>query len=72
MNRLAFAPLAFTLLATPALAHFGDHTALSLMALAEHVFETDHIVFAAIAVLTGVLAYRAGKRAGRNERGDVS
>jgi hydrogenase/urease accessory protein HupE len=69
MNRLAF--LALSLLATPALAHQGNHTHLDLAALAAHVFETDHIVFAAIAVLTGIFAYRAGKRAGRNERGDA-
>lgn len=77
MNRLAFLPLA--LLASPALAHFGDHTAMSLREIFDHVFETDHIVFAAIAVLTGIFAYRAGKKAGacqqveksRNERGGV-
>lgn len=66
MNRLAFIPLA--LLATPAFAHFGDHTGMSLREVFDHVFETDHIVFAAIAVLTGILAYRAGKKAGQREQ----
>jgi hypothetical protein len=51
------------LLAGPALAHQGDHTHFDLMGLIAHVFETDHIVFAIIAILTGVLAYRAGRRA---------
>lgn len=61
MKKLLFIPIVF--LASPAFAHFGDHTVFALMDLLAHVFETDHIVFAAIAVLTGVLAYRAGRRA---------
>jgi hydrogenase/urease accessory protein HupE len=48
---------------SPAFAHQGDHTHFDLAGLIAHVFETDHIVFALIAVLTGVLAYRAGRRA---------
>lgn len=61
MNRLVFLPL--VLLASPALAHQGDHTHFDWAGLFAHFFETDHIVFAAIAALTGVLAYRAGRRA---------
>ena len=61
MKKMFFVPI--FLLTTPALAHFGDHTAMSLMALAGHVFETDHIVFAAIAVVTGIVSYRAGRKA---------
>lgn len=51
------------LLAVPAFAHQGDHTGYDFAALIAHVFETDHIVFTAIAVLTGIFAYRAGRRA---------
>ena len=47
----------------PAAAHVGEHTGMSLSQLASHVFETDHIVFATIAVAVGILAYRAGRRA---------
>ena len=52
-----------SMLPAPAFAHQGDHTGFDIAGLLAHVFETDHIVFAAIAVLTGVLAYRAGRRA---------
>ncbi len=58
-----FGSVPFLLLASPALAHQGDHTGFDIAGLLAHVFETDHIVFAAIAVLTGILAYRAGRRA---------
>lgn len=47
----------------PALAHQGDHAHFDWAGLISHVFETDHIVFAAIAVATGILAFRAGRRA---------
>ena len=50
-------------LATPALAHPGDHLGMTLAMLAEHLFETDHIVFALIAGAVGVLSYRAGRKA---------
>ena len=56
-----FAPL--LLVASPAFAHVGDHAGLDVAGLIAHVFETDHIVFAFVAALTGVLAYRAGRRA---------
>ena len=49
--------------AAPAAAHFGDHGGMMLSQLASHVFETDHIVFAAVAVVVGILSYRAGRRA---------
>ena len=52
-------------LASPALAHPGDHAGLDLMALAGHFFEPDHIIFATLAAIIGVLAYRAGVRKGR-------
>lgn len=49
--------------ATPALAHPGDHLGMTLAMLAEHLFEADHIVFATLAGIIGVLAYRAGRKA---------
>ena len=55
--------LLLALAATPALAHPGDHLGMTLAMLAEHLFETDHIVFALLAGVIGVLAYRAGRRA---------
>lgn len=61
MRNLAFLPLFF--LTTPALAHQGDHTGFDWAGLLAHVFETDHMVFAAIAVVTGILCFRAGRRA---------
>lgn len=61
MKKLIFVP--FVILSLPALAHQGDHTRFDIAGLIAHVFEWDHLVFAAIAVLTGVLAFRAGRRA---------
>lgn len=49
--------------ATPALAHPGDHAGFDFAALAAHVFEPDHIIFATLAGIIGVLAYKAGRRA---------
>ena len=66
-----FAVLALASFTTPAFAHFGDHTHFDMMGLLEHVFETDHIVFATIAVFTGIFAYRAGKKAGLKQKGDA-
>lgn len=54
---------ALAILTAPAAAHVGDHAEMTLSQLAAHVFETDHIVFAAIAVMVGILSYRAGRRA---------
>jgi hypothetical protein len=56
--------IAFILMTSPAAAHQGDHSGFDFASLVLHVLEPDHVVFAAIAVLTGILAYRAGKRAG--------
>jgi hypothetical protein len=67
MTRSAAAVLA--LLATPALAHPGDHSGLSLLGSLAHIaLEPDHLIFAAATVAVGVLAYRAGKRAGAKGR----
>ena len=61
MKKLAVLPI--VLLNFPALAHQGDHAGMTLREIVSHVFETDHIVFAAIAVITGILCFRAGRRA---------
>ena len=53
----------FFALSGPAFAHVGEHGGLSLAALAAHFFETDHLVFAGLAVAVGLLAFRAGRRA---------
>lgn len=47
----------------PAFAHTGAHGHLDLAGLLAHIFEPDHLIFACIAALVGVLAYRAGRRA---------
>jgi hypothetical protein len=60
MKQFAHFPLLF--LPAPAFAHVGDHSGFDVASLLAHVFETDHIVFALLAVLMGVLAYRAGRR----------
>lgn len=51
--------------ATPVLAHPGAHAAMDLRALAAHFFEPDHLIFAMLAAIIGVLAYRAGVKKGR-------
>jgi membrane protein implicated in regulation of membrane protease activity len=53
------------LLPQPAFAHYGDHSALGLLGLAAHLFEADHILFAGITVMTGIIAYRWGRSAER-------
>lgn len=53
------------LAASPALAHPGEHGGMDFASLAAHFFEPDHIIFATIAAIVGVLAYRAGVRKGR-------
>jgi hypothetical protein len=42
--------------------HFGDHAGLNLRELAAHLFEADHLVFAAVTLLVGISAYRYGRR----------
>lgn len=54
----------------PALAHPGDHSAFSWAQLADHLFEPDHFVFLALIVITGVLAYRLGRRAEARRRAE--
>lgn len=61
MKKLVFLPI--VMLTFPAIAHQGDHAGMALREIISHVFETDHIVFAAIAIVTGILCFRAGRRA---------
>jgi hypothetical protein len=62
-TRLFFAVL-IAVASTPAFAHVGDHSFVRTTADAMwHVLEADHIVFAVLTVLVGVMAYRAGRRA---------
>ncbi len=44
------------------LLHVGDHTGISLNALGLHLLEPDHLIFAGLTVITGLLAYRYGRR----------
>lgn len=61
MNRLV---LLFSIVfAFPAFAHQGDHTHFDWAGLLAHVFEPDHVIFAGIAVVAALIAYRAGRRA---------
>ena len=66
MRKPALTVLA-ALAAGPAIAHPGAHAGFDLMALAAHVFEADHLVFATLAGIIGVLAYRAGLGKGRQQ-----
>lgn len=49
--------------AVPAFAHVGSHGGLDVAALMAHLFEPDHLFFAAVTIVASVLAYRAGRRA---------
>jgi hypothetical protein len=59
-------------IATPAYAHTGDHSFLrtSVDAL-WHVLEPDHVVFALLTLLVGIMAYRAGRNSGRRAEARV-
>jgi hydrogenase/urease accessory protein HupE len=53
----------FMLLPSLAFAHPGEHAHLDWASALAHLFEPDHIFFAAVTVIASVLAYRAGRRA---------
>ncbi|MCU0818457.1 MAG: HupE/UreJ family protein [Beijerinckiaceae bacterium] len=53
----------FMLLPSATFAHPGEHAHLGFVAALAHLFEPDHLLFAAITVIASVLAYRAGRRA---------
>jgi hypothetical protein len=54
--------------AAPAHAHPGDHGHFSWSELAGHLFEPDHLFFAALTIVVGILAFRAGRRVERRAR----
>ena len=70
MKRLIALPLLLS--CAPVLAHPGAHQGMNLAELAGHLFETDHIIFALVAVAVGLLAYRAGRRAEARSRANAS
>ncbi len=49
-------------LATPAFAHPGGHAQMSLLEIAKHYAEPDHLAFLALTVIVGWLAFRWGRR----------
>ena len=53
---------------TAASAHPGDHSTFGWASLAMHLIEPDHLVFVALIVLVGLLAFRLGRRAERRVR----
>ena len=61
--RLIVALVTLSLWTVPASAHVGEHGGMTFSQLLSHVLETDHIVFALIAVAVGIVSYRAGRRA---------
>jgi hypothetical protein len=71
MNRALYLGLPSACLAlglTAASAHPGDHAGFGWTALAMHLIEPDHVVFIALIVLVGVLAFRIGRRTERRAR----
>jgi hypothetical protein len=61
---MRYVPVAlFALLATPAAAHPGEHTRMSVIQLINHYAEPDHLAFLALTVIVGWVAYWAGRRA---------
>ena len=60
--------LCLALGANPAFAHPGDHSRFDWGALAGHLLEPDHLVFLALIVVVGLLAFVAGQRVERRTR----
>ncbi|MFM9942257.1 MAG: hypothetical protein ACKVP7_22465 [Hyphomicrobiaceae bacterium] len=60
-NRFLLA-LSACLVATPALAHPGEHGRMSAVEVIQHYAEPDHLAFLALTVLVGWLGYRYGRR----------
>lgn len=50
------------IVATPAAAHPGGHSHMSLLELVQHYAEPDHLAFLVLAVIVGWLAYALGRR----------
>jgi H+/gluconate symporter-like permease len=71
MNRALYLGLPSACLAlgsTAASAHPGDHAGFSWTALAMHLIEPDHLVFIALIVAVGIVAFRLGRRTERRAR----
>ena len=49
-------------LAAPVLAHPGGHAHMSLVEIAKHYAEPDHLAFLALTAIVGWLAFRWGRR----------
>jgi hypothetical protein len=62
MTRIA-ASLVIVALATPALAHVGDHTGLSWSALIAHQLEAVHVPLVIAGILVGAFALRMSRKA---------
>ena len=60
-----YAVCLLVMLPTAALAHAGDHGHFDLAALIAHLFEPDHLFFAAVTIIASILAYRAGRETRR-------
>jgi hydrogenase/urease accessory protein HupE len=58
-----FAICLFLFLPSLAFAHVGDHSHFDWVGFWAHLFEPDHLFFAAVTIVVGFLAYRAGRRA---------
>ena len=52
----------FAVAGTPAFAHPGGHSHMSIREIVQHYAEPDHLAFLALVVIVGVLAYRFGRR----------
>jgi hypothetical protein len=61
MKKAAFC--LFLILPFQAQAHVGDHAHFDWAGMLAHLFELDHLFFAAVTILASVLAFRAGRRA---------
>jgi hypothetical protein len=56
MLKQLFGAKALTALATPAIAHVGDHSAFALSEMAAHLLEWDHLLIAFAVVAAGLAA----------------
>jgi hydrogenase/urease accessory protein HupE len=55
--------ICFIFLSTsPAFAHVGDHAHFDWAGIIAHLVEPDHLFFAAVTIITGFLAFRAGRK----------
>ncbi len=55
------APSLFVL-ASPAVAHPGNHAGMAVIEFVQHYAEPDHLAFLALTIIVGIAAYRHGRR----------